>query len=128
MCSLFLVACANADCPRASLKALPRTGLLICATQIWGGALSPESSAQLVADPCDLVFVIADGLSASAVSRHTLPLLDEVVSLLDKHWSVGPVCIVEQGRVAIGDAIGFALPGQGFCSLDRGASRPEFAR
>lgn len=74
-----------------------------------GRTLSPESSAQLVADPCDLLFVLADGLSASAVSRHTLPLLDEVVSLLDKHWSVGPVCIVEQGRVAIGDAIGFAL-------------------
>ena len=25
------------------------------------------------------------------------------------HWSVGPICIVEQGRVAIGDAIGAAL-------------------
>jgi ethanolamine ammonia-lyase small subunit len=74
-----------------------------------GRTLSPESSAQLVADPCDLVFVIADGLSALAVSRHTLPLLDEVVPPLDKHWSVGPVCIVEQGRVAIGDAVGAAL-------------------
>jgi ethanolamine ammonia-lyase small subunit len=74
-----------------------------------GRTLSPESSAQLVADPCDLVFVIADGLSALAVSRHSLPLLDEIVPLLDKHWSVGPICIVEQGRVAIGDAVGAAL-------------------
>jgi ethanolamine ammonia-lyase small subunit len=74
-----------------------------------GRTLSPESSAQLVAHPCDLVFVIADGLSALAVSRHTLPLLDEVLPLLKQQLSVGPVCIVEQGRVAIGDAIGAAL-------------------
>jgi ethanolamine ammonia-lyase small subunit len=74
-----------------------------------GRALSAESSAQLVAAPCDLVFVIADGLSALAVSRHTLPLLDEVLPLLDHQLSVSPVCIIEQGRVAIGDAIGAAL-------------------
>jgi ethanolamine ammonia-lyase small subunit len=74
-----------------------------------GRALSPDSTAQLVAAPCDLVFVIADGLSALAVSRHTLPLLDAVLPLLNQKCSVGPVCIVEQGRVAIGDAIGAAL-------------------
>jgi ethanolamine ammonia-lyase small subunit len=74
-----------------------------------GRALSSDSTAQLVAAPCDLVFVIADGLSAFAVARHALPLLDELVPLLNKHWSVGPVCIVEQGRVAIGDPIGAAL-------------------
>ncbi len=79
-----------------------------------GRALSQESTAQLVAAPCDLVFVIADGLSALAASRHTLPLLDAVLpllnqSLLSQQCSVGPVCIVEQGRVAIGDAIGAAL-------------------
>ncbi len=92
-----------------SLRALPRTGLLIYATQTWVGhsARNPRRNSSPILVIC--VFVIADGLSASAVSRHTLPLLDEVVSLLDKHWSVGPVCIVEQGRVAIGDAIGFAL-------------------
>jgi len=74
-----------------------------------GRSLSPESVANLVADSCDVVFVIADGLSALAVTRHALPLLDEVLPLLDQQWSVGPVCIVEQGRVAIGDAIGAAL-------------------
>jgi ethanolamine ammonia-lyase small subunit len=55
------------------------------------------------------VFVIADGLSALAVTRHALPLLDEVLRL-NHQWSVGPICVVEQGRVAIGDAIGAALP------------------
>jgi ethanolamine ammonia-lyase small subunit len=75
-----------------------------------GRTLNPESAAKLAAAPCDLVFVVADGLSALAVTRHALPLLDEVLRLLGGQWSVGPICIVEQGRVAIGDAIGAALP------------------
>ncbi len=75
-----------------------------------GRALSSESVAQLVAAPCDLVFVIADGLAALAAARHALPLLDELRPLLtESKWSLGPICIVEQGRVAIGDAIGAAL-------------------
>ena len=58
----------------------------------------------------DVVFVIADGLSALAVERHALPLLDETTSLLPPdRWSVGPVCFVSQGRVAIGDEIGGLL-------------------
>ncbi len=74
-----------------------------------GRTLSPDSAAQVVPAPCDLVFVIADGLSALAVARHALPLLDAVLPLLKQQFSVGPVCVVEQGRVAIGDAIGAAL-------------------
>ncbi len=79
-----------------------------------GRTLRPDSAAQLACAPCDLVFVIADGLSALAVARHALPLLDAVLPLLNQpllsqQCSVGPVCIVEQGRVAIGDAIGGAL-------------------
>ncbi len=74
-----------------------------------GRALHRESASSLVAASCDVVFVIADGLSALAVTRHALPLLDEVLPLLDPQCSVGPVCLVEQGRVAIGDAIGAAL-------------------
>jgi ethanolamine ammonia-lyase small subunit len=74
-----------------------------------GRVLSSESAAKLVEAPCDVVFVVADGLSALAVARHTLPVLDAVLPLLNHQWSVGPICIVEQGRVAIGDAIGAAL-------------------
>ncbi len=55
----------------------------------------------------DAAFVIADGLSALAVHRHAAPLLDLVLRNLD--WRVGPVAIVEQGRVAIGDEIGELL-------------------
>jgi ethanolamine ammonia-lyase small subunit len=74
-----------------------------------GRQLSKESGAKLVASPCDIAFVIADGLSALAVTRHALLLLDALLPLLRSEWSVGPICVVEQGRVAIGDAIGAAL-------------------
>jgi ethanolamine ammonia-lyase small subunit len=55
----------------------------------------------------DAAFVIADGLSALAVHRHALPLLEVVLAQLD--WVIAPVTIVVQGRVAIGDEIGELL-------------------
>ena len=55
----------------------------------------------------EAAFVIADGLSALAVHRHAVPLVEIVLSKLD--WNIAPVAIVEQGRVAIGDEIGELL-------------------
>lgn len=81
-----------------------------------GRALSNDS-AQILrsyaeANPggVDLVIVVADGLSALAVHRHTLPLLtrlDEQIAA--EGWSVAPVILVEQGRVAVSDEIGELL-------------------
>ncbi len=73
-----------------------------------GRALSEESLALLTPGEYDVVFVIADGLSALAVERHALRLMREILSLIGG-WRLAPVCVVEQGRVAIGDAIGEAL-------------------
>lgn len=58
----------------------------------------------------DLVIVVADGLSALAVHRHTLPFLTrmEEQSAADG-WSLAPVILVEQGRVAVADEIGELL-------------------
>jgi len=55
-----------------------------------------------------LALVIADGLSALGVERHAPALLRELLPQLS-HWHLAPICIVEQGRVAIGDEIGQAL-------------------
>lgn len=55
--------------------------------------------------PFDAVFVIADGLSASAVQAHAVPLLRAVLPRLDG-WALGPVVLAEQARVALGDEIG----------------------
>lgn len=57
---------------------------------------------------CDLAIVFADGLSALAVERHATALLDELLPQLPG-FCLGPISIVEQGRVAIGDEIGFGL-------------------
>ena len=58
----------------------------------------------------DLVMVVADGLSALAVHRHTLPFLTRLEEQMSGDgWSVAPVVLVEQGRVAIGDEIGQLL-------------------
>ena len=64
--------------------------------------------ANLQADSWELAFVIADGLSALAVERHALPLLRELLLQVEAR-RLAPVCVVEQGRVAIGDEIGAAL-------------------
>jgi len=58
--------------------------------------------------PPDLVLVLADGLSASAVQRHALPLLDALRPRL-AGWSLAPIVIALQARVALGDEIGALL-------------------
>lgn len=58
----------------------------------------------------DLCIVIADGLSATAVNTHAVALVSGLIG--EAHalrWSVAPVCVVEQGRVAIGDEIAHEL-------------------
>ena len=56
----------------------------------------------------DLVLVVADGLSALAVSRHAQPMLTAIRSQLPG-WSIGPVVLAEQARVALGDDVGELL-------------------
>ena len=53
----------------------------------------------------DLTLVVADGLSALAVERHAAPLIQALLPRIEG-WQIAPVCIVEQGRVGIGDEIG----------------------
>jgi ethanolamine ammonia-lyase small subunit len=59
----------------------------------------------------ELALIVADGLSALAVERHAAPLIEEVLPRLHG-WKLAPVCVVEQGRVAIGDEIGETLDAQ----------------
>ena len=58
----------------------------------------------------DLAVVVADGLSALAVHRHTLPFLARMEELARlEGWSLSPVVLVEQARVAVADEIGELL-------------------
>jgi ethanolamine ammonia-lyase small subunit len=77
-----------------------------------GRVLDPGSRGLLAARPAtptDIVFVVADGLSATAVQAHAAGLVAATVARLDPGWRIGPVAIVTGGRVAIGDEIGGLL-------------------
>jgi ethanolamine ammonia-lyase small subunit len=75
-----------------------------------GRTLDLDSVAKLQQTACDLAITIADGLSALAVERNVIPLLAHLVpKLLAGGWSIAPIALVQQGRVAIGDPVGFHL-------------------
>jgi ethanolamine ammonia-lyase small subunit len=77
---------------------------------ILGRTLHPDSVVQLQPTSSDLAIIIADGLSALAVERNAIPLLAHLLpQLLGAGWIIAPLTLVQQGRVAIGDPIGFHL-------------------
>jgi ethanolamine ammonia-lyase small subunit len=87
---------ASAAPDRATYLRRPDLGRILGASSV--DCLHPVS--------CDVVLVVADGLSAIAVERHATPLLSLLApALTDSGWQIGPVCIVRQGRVAIGDPV-----------------------
>jgi ethanolamine ammonia-lyase small subunit len=82
----------------------------------WGRRLDEASRERLQAlrapgmalskRPYDLAFVVADGLSALAIAQNAAPFLAVLQRRMAlENWSVAPVCIVEQARVAIGDEV-----------------------
>jgi ethanolamine ammonia-lyase small subunit len=77
---------------------------------ILGRTLHPDSVGQLQPASSDLAIIIADGLSALAVERNAIPLLACLLpQLLGAGWTIAPLTLVQQGRVAVGDPIGFHL-------------------
>lgn len=54
----------------------------------------------------DIVLILADGLSATAVNQHAVPLLQLLIPLLQQSKFSIAVTMAMQARVAIGDAIG----------------------
>ncbi len=61
----------------------------------------------------DLALVVVDGLSALAIHQNAAPLLAAVLGRLKTDtaqiWTLAPIAVVEQGRVAIGDEVGAQL-------------------
>ena len=56
----------------------------------------------------DLAIVVADGLSSLAIHENSLNFIQILIKNIP-HWQLAPICIVKQGRVAIGDEIGEIL-------------------
>jgi ethanolamine ammonia-lyase small subunit len=69
-----------------------------------GRRLGTGCEDRLPTGPFDAVFVVADGLSATAVQAHAAPLLRALLPRLVT-WNLGPVILAEGGRVALGDEI-----------------------
>jgi ethanolamine ammonia-lyase small subunit len=72
-----------------------------------GRKLDPPSIQQLeeaACTPTDIAILLADGLSATAVQAHVVPLLKELIPLLQSaRFSFAPIAIIQQGRVGISD-------------------------
>jgi ethanolamine ammonia-lyase small subunit len=77
-----------------------------------GRRLNEASLAQLsdYGKDADIAIIIADGLSATAVNENATRLLAILIPMLSAaKLKIAPVCLVEQGRVAIGDDIAYGL-------------------
>ena len=109
--------------------ARPRTGSSTCSAPIWDVGSVRETRAGLarfrgarISHP-DVVFVVADGLSAAAPQRHAVPVLSLLIPHLKQDgWRIGPVIVAEQGRVALGDEVGELLA-RGWLPCSSGSGR-----
>jgi ethanolamine ammonia-lyase small subunit len=58
----------------------------------------------------DVVLIVTNGLSSTAVKRHGIPLLQAIVEgCRSRQITIAPVCLVANGRVALSDEIGRLL-------------------
>lgn len=99
------VASAAADRPTYLLR--PDLGRRLGGT---GGALLDAHTAAHgpLADDA-LLIVVGDGLSSAAIERQAVALLAEIQRQRPPGWSLGPVVVATQARVALGDDIGQRL-------------------
>ncbi|MFE3999356.1 ethanolamine ammonia-lyase subunit EutC [Nocardioides sp. YIM B13467] len=69
----------------------------------------PGADLELGPGGAEIAVVVADGLSAEAVAKHAVPLLEHLVPLLDSATTLAAPVVATQARVALGDHIGRAL-------------------
>ncbi|QFR32235.1 ethanolamine ammonia-lyase subunit EutC [Ancylobacter sp. TS-1] len=81
-----------------------------------GRRLSDESRALLRAragDAVDIAIVVADGLSSTAIHAQAVPFLTAFRErVAEEGWSLAPVVVASQARVAMGDEVGERLRAQ----------------
>ena len=71
---------------------------------------APALNQDVETRPYDLALVVADGLSAQAITQNAAPFLAHLRQhLASAEWRVAPICIAAQARVALGDEIGQRL-------------------
>jgi ethanolamine ammonia-lyase small subunit len=75
----------------------------------WGRRLNDPSAEIIKAlpqDKIDISIVIGDGLSSLAVQKHAMPMLQAIQKSMPSEWTVGPLVIARQARVALADEVG----------------------
>jgi len=76
-----------------------------------GRQVHPDSLAQINPGPYDIAFVIGDGLSAAAIEHHAEKTLQACLNRLGG-FSLAPIVLAEQARVALADEVGEKLGAQ----------------
>ena len=105
-------ALANQGLQTISLKSRAESHRVYLQRPDKGRLLNPDSVARIehaVIEqplPPDLALIIADGLSSKAIENHAALFIEQLIPrLYEKGYTVSPICLVEHGRVAIGDPI-----------------------
>jgi ethanolamine ammonia-lyase small subunit len=77
------------------------------------GRLLHTTSREIVKDNAigaDICIILADGLSAHAINTNALPLLEALLPLFKgMNYTISPICLAEQARVALADPIAYGL-------------------
>lgn len=77
------------------------------------GRLLNIASTDIVKDnatDADICIILADGLSARAINTNALPLLEALLPLFKgMNYTISPICLAEQARVALADPIAYGL-------------------
>ena len=73
-------------------------------------AASREALSSLSGPAVDVVFIVSNGLSSTAVDQHGFGLMQAVTAAFaDTALRLGPVCLLNNARVAVADEIGALL-------------------
>jgi ethanolamine ammonia-lyase small subunit len=77
-------------------------------------AASRDRLLGVAGQPIDVALTFSNGLSSTAMEAHGLALLRAITAAFQSDseassWSIGPVCLVPDGRVALSDEIGRLL-------------------
>ncbi len=103
---------ASLGLPILSLQSVAESRAVYLQRPDLGRRLDDVSRAVLMPVPkgCDVTVVIGDGLSATAIETNAVPFLTQALPLLQAQGlRLGPLSIVTQARVAIGDEVGASL-------------------
>ena len=87
----------------------------ICCVPTLAVACVRQTAPAFASTPGAFLFVICDGLSATAVQAHAVTLLRHAMAMLG--GAMAPIVVAQQGRVALGDDIGEAMSAEAVAVL-----------